>query len=46
MMRDDVFVVFDSLIVWRREVHVGNEWWFGVVHESDDGKCLMKDINR
>ena len=31
------------VVVWRREVHVGYEWWSGVVHESDDGKRMMID---
>jgi hypothetical protein len=26
------------VVVWRREVHVGNERWSGAVHESDTGK--------
>ena len=31
------------IVVWGGEVHVGYEWWSGVVHESDDGKGMMID---
>jgi hypothetical protein len=33
-------VLYAVVVVCRREVHAGNEWWFGSVHEFDIGEWV------